>query len=434
MPREAKGTDVIMNIVKKIIQEHMIYPNDDLKRDNHVMINLDFIYSNGLTLASAVKELNRMEKSKLWDVTRLAVFPDHFTPNKDIPTANLKKGVREWVKLHNVEKYYEVGDVGIEHVQFVEEGYVAPGSIVIGGDSHSCSLGALGILSLGVGTTDLAYGIASGRMWLKIPKIIKINLEGKNNRAFFCGKDVILKILRDFDPQMLNYAIMVFGGSGCNELNFHDRFTISNMSVEGGAKTAFFYPDNKILNSIHYKNTASNYMNYDQENDEFDEVHTINLEDINYQVALPDLPRNSISIDELGTKKITLDQVFIGSCTNGHIDDLRIAADILKNKKRNTDTRLIIIPSTPSIYKKALSEGLIKIFLDAGAVIGPPTCGPCLGGHMGVLGDGETCLATTNRNFRGRMGSTTSRLYLSSPAVAAASAVTGYITNPEVVK
>ena len=423
-----------MNVVKKIIQEHMGYSHVDLKRDNHVMINLDFIYSNGLTLASAVKELNKMGKCKLWDVDKLAVFPDHFTPNKDIPTANLKKGVREWVKFNHIKNYYEVGDVGIEHVQFVEEGYVAPGSIVIGGDSHSCSLGALGILSFGVGTTDLAYGLASGKMWLRIPNIIRINLEGTNDKKYFSGKDVILKILRDFDPQKLNYSILVFSGRGCHELNFNDRFTISNMSVEGGAKTAFFYPESKILKAINYKNTASNYLDYNQENDEFDEVYTVNLEDIDYQVSLPDLPRNSVSVNELSPEEVALDQVFIGSCTNGHIDDFRIVADILKNKKRNSDTRLIIIPSTPSIYKQALEEGLIKIFLDAGAVIGPPTCGPCLGGHMGVLGDGETCLATTNRNFKGRMGSTESRLYLSSPAVAAASAVTGYIANPEVVK
>ena len=419
-----------MNIVEYILSNHT-GEKEELRKDDFILANLDFIYTNGLTLASAIKEINKMENKELWNRDKLAVFPDHFTPNKDIATANLKKYVRDWVNEKQIKNYFEVGDVGIEHIQFIEKQFVEPGSVVIGGDSHSCSLGVLGVFSLGVGTTDLAFGILSGKVWMKVPKVVNIRLDGHFRKPFLSGKDVILSLLGSIDISQINYATLVFSGDGCADLKFNDRVTMCNMAVEGGAKTALFYPDIQILDKIGYKNYDKKKVEALCAAKDYDQQFSFDLDKLDYQIALPHSPRNKVDVTSLKDSRILLDQVFIGSCTNGSLEDLRISAKLLYGKRRNKNTRLIIIPATPNIYKQAIKEGLIDIFLEAGAVIGPPTCGPCLGGHMGVIGDNEVCLATTNRNFKGRMGSTLGKIYLCSPAVAAASAVKGYIISPE---
>nr|WP_315020026.1 aconitase/3-isopropylmalate dehydratase large subunit family protein [uncultured Aminipila sp.] len=421
-----------MNIVEHILLNHSDV-GKEIQKDGFILADLDFIYTNGLTLASAIKEINKMENQNLWNKDKVAVFPDHFTPNKDIATANLKKYVRDWVNEKQIKNYFEVGDVGIEHIQFIEKQFVEPGSVVIGGDSHSCSLGALGVFSLGVGTTDLAYGILSGKVWVKVPKVVNIRLDGHFTRPFLSGKDVILNILGSIDINQINYATLVFSGEGCSDLQFNDRVTMCNMAVEGGAKTALFYPDIQMLDKIGYKNYDKNKVRELCDAKDYHQQFSFDLNKLDYQIAIPHSPRNKVDITSLKDRRILLDQVFIGSCTNGSLEDLRISAKLLYGKRRNRNTRLIVIPATPKIYKQAIKEGLIDIFLDAGAVIGPPTCGPCLGGHMGVIGDNEVCLATTNRNFKGRMGSTLGEIYLCSPAVAAASVVKGYIISPEEV-
>lgn len=419
-----------MNIVQEILQKH-VPPNTLLDTGEYVLADLDFIYTNGLTMASAIKEINKIEHAKIWDNEKIAIFPDHFTPNKDIHTANLKKQVRDWANKNNIKNYFEVGDVGIEHIQFLEKQFVPPGSLVIGGDSHSCTLGAVGILSLGVGTTDIAFGCLTGKVWIKIPEVLNIELIGKPKNCHISGKDIILYILKEMNFDDLNYRVIVFSGEGCNYLKLSDRITICNMCVEGGAKTALFLPEREFLENIECKKDESPDIENMKNVRNINYRKTIDLEQIECQVALPHSPKNACSIKEVNKMKIKLDQVFIGSCTNGTLDDLKIVAQICNGKRRHERTRVIIIPATPKIYYEALRIGIIETFLNFGAVVCPPSCGPCLGGHMGVIGDGEICLATTNRNFKGRMGSTEAKIYLSSPTVAAYSAIAGYITGPE---
>lgn len=419
-----------MNIVQWIINKHL-EKNNKLLDTNYRLVNLDFIYTNGLTMASAINEIKKIKCIEIWDSKKIAIFPDHFTPNKDIPTANMKKTVREWARDFSIKNYFEIGDVGIEHIQFIEKQFVRPGSIVIGGDSHSCTLGAVGILSLGVGTTDLAFGILTGKAWLRLPEVINIELIGVFKNELISGKDLILHIISKFSISYFNYKVLVFSGSGCRALSLSDRISICNMAVEGGAKTALFLPDKEFL-------TSNNYLNFDEKeleamsnNMNFDEKIQINLNEVELLIACPDSPRNVKLLKEVELRKIKIDQVFVGSCTNGSIDDLRKFYNVIRGKRKNSYVRVIVIPATPLVYKLALEEGIISELLNFGAVVGPPTCGPCLGGHMGVIGDGEVCLATTNRNFRGRMGSVKSSIYLCSPAVAGYSAIKGYICGVE---
>lgn len=411
--------------IYQIIERHLTYPNQSIEPGNYILVNPDFVYTNALTMASALKVISKFDRPGYWDKSKIAIFPDHFTPNKDIKSANIYKTVRDWAHREKIENYFEVGDVGIEHIQMIEKGFVKDGELVIGGDSHSCTLGGLGLLSFGVGTTDLAFAIKTGHFWMQVPKVLNIFFSGEKKRKYISGKDLILYLLNQLKHTELSYKIINFSGEFLLNLPSHEKFTMCNMVVEGGAKSAVFLNQcAKVVKNVQ-SHTTFESLEKSIEKQHFD------LSAIDYQVALPPDPCSASDIQVIIDRKITLDQVFIGSCTNGHLEDLRIAAALLMGKKRHHKTRLIIIPATPEVYKRALSEGLIEIFVNAGAVIGPPTCGPCLGGHMGVLADKEICLSTSNRNFNGRMGSPKSKVYLSSPAVAAASAISGFINRPE---
>lgn len=418
-----------MNIVECILKHHV--DEDNIKEREYVLATIDFLYTNGLTLASSINEMKRIEKPHVFNTQKIGIFPDHFTPNKDIATANLERKVREWARKEKIKHYYEVGDVGIEHIQFIEKQLARPGDVVVGGDSHSCTLGAVGIFSLGVGTTDLTFAIQRGKIWIKVPEVINIEIVGTPRNELITGKDIILYILNKMDAELLHYKVIVFTGDGCKYLDLDDRISMCNMCVEGGAKTGIFVPSEDFLESIQYKNYDSQKLKEMQNTVKGEKKILVSLDDIDFQVAIPPSPRNGKSLSEIRRDKIKIDQVFIGSCTNGSIEDLRLAAKILDGKKRNSETRVIIIPATPHVYREALKEGLIDIFLEFGATIGPPSCGPCLGGHLGVIGDGEVCLSTSNRNFSGRMGSPSALVYLSSPVIAAFSAVNGYICGPE---
>ena len=357
---------------------------------------------------------------------------DHFTPNKDIKSAENVKFVREFAKKEKIKHYYEGGNVGIEHALLPEKGIVVPGDIVIGADSHTCTYGALGAFSTGVGSTDMAAGMISGKTWFKVPSAIKFNLVGKP-ADFISGKDVILHIIGMIGVDGALYRSMEFVGEGIQYLNIDDRLCIANMAIEAGAKNGIFPVDDVTREycSGRYQGTPVEYTA--DEDAVYDEEYTIDLGEIRPTVAFPHLPENTKTVDEIGEGEVKIDQCVIGSCTNGRISDLRAAAEIFKGRKLAKGVRCIVIPGTQKIWLQAMHEGLFDIFVEAGAVVSTPTCGPCLGGHMGILAAGERAISTTNRNFVGRMGHVDSEVYLASPAVAAASAVAGYITDPEKV-
>jgi len=356
---------------------------------------------------------------------------DHFTPNKDILSAENVKFVREFAKEHKIKHYYESGNSGIEHVLLPEKGIVVPGDIVIGADSHTCTYGALGAFSTGVGSTDTAAAMARGKIWFKVPSSIKFVLTGKLNK-WVGGKDIILYIIGSIGVDGALYSSMEFTGSVCKRLTMADRFTIANMAIEAGGKSGIFTPD-AVTEKYMAKRAQKKYKFYDSDKDaKYTKIIEIDCSKILPQISMPFLPSNTKAAKDI--KKTYIDQVLIGSCTNGRIEDMRIAASIIKRgKKINPNVRTIIIPATPEVYSQALGEGLLKIFIDAGAVVSTPTCGPCLGGHMGILASGEKCVSTTNRNFAGRMGHINSQLFLTNPAVAAASAVKGYIATPDMI-
>lgn len=403
---------------------------DKVRPGQLIMAKLDLVLGNDVTSPVAIKEFRKIGAEKVFDTKKVAIVPDHFTPNKDIKSAEQCKFIREFVREMDIENYFEVGEMGIEHALIPEKGLAVPGDVIIGADSHTCTYGALGAFSTGVGSTDMAAAMATGEAWFKVPEAIKIVLKGKLPR-WVSGKDVILHIIGMIGVDGALYQSMEYTGEGVAELSMDDRFTIANMAIEAGAKNGIFEVDEKTLEYVK-EHSNKDYTVYKADEDaEYNRVIEINLSELRPTVAFPHLPENTRTIDEVGD--IPIDQVVIGSCTNGRIEDLRAAAEVLKGRKVHKGVRTIIFPATQQIYLQAMREGLLEIFIEAGAAVSTPTCGPCLGGHMGILAKGERAVATTNRNFVGRMGHPESEVYLASPAVAAASAVAGKIASPEEV-
>ncbi len=403
---------------------------EEVKAGQLIMCDLDLVLGNDITSPVAIKEMDRFNKKTVFDKDKIALVPDHFVPNKDIKSAEHCKCVREFARKNEITNYFEVGEMGIEHALLPEKGLTVPGDVIIGADSHTCTYGALGAFSTGVGSTDMAAGMATGKAWFKVPSAIKFVLTGKP-AEFITGKDVILHIIGKIGVDGALYRSMEFTGEGVSYLSMDDRFTISNMAIEAGGKNGIFPVDEKTEEYLKEHATRA-WTKYEADEDaEYDEVITIELDKLKPTVSFPHLPENTHTVDEI-KEQIKIDQVVIGSCTNGRIDDLRCAAEVLKGKKVADGMRLIVLPATQAIYLQAMEEGLLRTFIEAGGVVSTPTCGPCLGGYMGVLAEGERCVSTTNRNFVGRMGHITSEIYLASPAVAAASAIKGYIAAPEV--
>ncbi len=415
-----------MTITEKILASHA---GRDLVRPGELVeVNVDLALANDITAPLAFRVFDELGGRQVFDSEKLALVADHFVPNKDIPSAQQAKIMREFALRHQIKHYYETGKSGIEHVILPENGLVVPGDLVIGADSHTCTYGALGAFSTGVGSTDLGTIIATGQTWLKIPPTIKVLYEGQL-RSWVGGKDLILFTIGQLGVEGANYKALEFSGEVIKNLTMDQRFTMANMAVEAGAKNGIFEPDEIAHNYVEKRALRKGFYFKSDPDADYESVITINVNQIEPQIAFPHSPDNVRPISAVGV--IRLDQVFIGSCTNGRMDDLRVAARILKDRTAASGTRLIVIPGSPQIYKQAIQEGIVETLLDAGAVIGPPCCGPCLGGHMGVLAEGERALSTTNRNFVGRMGHPKSEVYLSGPAMAAASAVLGRIGSPE---
>lgn len=389
--------------------------------------NIDLALGNDITTPVAIKEFKKTGREKVFNKEKIALVPDHFTPNKDIKAAEQCKMIRSFAHEQQLTNYFEVGEMGIEHCLIPEKGLAVPGDAIIGADSHTCTYGALGAFSTGVGSTDLAAVMARGKCWFKVPAAIKFNLTGKLQK-WVSGKDLILHIIGMIGVDGALYQSMEFAGDGVSALTMDDRFTIANMAIEAGAKNGIFPVDDQTIAYVK-EHSIKPYQVFEADDDaEYTRVIDIDLSALKLTVAFPHLPENTKTIDEVGD--ITIDQVVIGSCTNGRITDLRIAADILRGRKVKKGVRVIVFPGTQAIYLQAVKEGLVTDFVEAGCAFSTPTCGPCLGGHMGILAAGEKSLSTTNRNFVGRMGHVESEVYLASPAVAAATAITGRIEDP----
>lgn len=417
-----------MTVVEKIIASHS--GKEAVKPGELVKARVDMILGNDITAPVAIREFKKIGVEKVFDPERVALVPDHFTPNKDIASAEQVKIMREFAREQGITNYFEVGRMGIEHALLPELGLALPGEIIIGADSHTCTYGALGALATGIGSTDMAAAMALGETWLKVPSTIKFIFRGEM-RKWVSGKDLILYTIGQIGVDGALYQAMEFNGPVIRKLSMDGRLTMANMAVEAGAKVGIIEPD-EITDAYLEGRAQRSYRGLSSDEDAaYAEEIQINVSNIEPQVAFPHLPENTRGISEVG--EVPLDQVVIGSCTNGRLEDLRTAAEILKNKKAHPRVRLIIFPGTQKIYLDAVKEGLIDIFIQAEAAVSTPTCGPCLGGHMGVLARGEKALATTNRNFVGRMGHPQSEVYLCSPAVAAASAVAGKICSPEEV-
>ncbi len=395
-----------------------------------IMANLDMALGNDVTTPVAISEFEKAGFESVYSKDGIAIVLDHFTPNKDIKSAQQCKISRDFARKHEITNFFDVGQMGIEHALLPEKGLVAPGELCIGADSHTCTYGALGTFSTGVGSTDLAAAMATGKAWFKVPSAIKFNLTGKLNK-WIGGKDVILHIIGKIGVDGALYKSMEYMGEGVSSLSIDDRFTIANMAIEAGAKNGIFPVDEKTIEYITGRVNRDYVASTADPDAVYDEVFDIDLSQIKATVSMPSLPDNTELVENL--PKINVDQVVIGSCTNGRISDLRRAAEILKGKQVAPGVRVIIFPASMEIYKQALEEGIFSTFVDAGCVVSTPTCGPCLGGHMGILAEGEVAVSTTNRNFIGRMGHVDSKVYLSSPEVAAASAIAGYICTPDVV-
>ncbi|MFY9175964.1 MAG: 3-isopropylmalate dehydratase large subunit [Caldicoprobacterales bacterium] len=417
-----------MTMTQKILAAHAGL--DKVKAGQLIMADLDLVLGNDITSPVAIKEFQKVGVKEVFDRSKVAIVPDHFTPNKDIKSAEQCKFIREFAREKEIENYFEVGEMGIEHALIPEKGLVVSGDVVIGADSHTCTYGALGAFSTGVGSTDMAAGMAIGKAWFKVPEAIKFVLKGSLPK-WVSGKDVILHIIGMIGVDGALYQSMEYTGPGVASLSMDDRFTIANMAIEAGAKNGIFEVDEKTIEYMKEHSTKEYTIYKADEDAEYTREIEIDLSTLRPTVAFPHLPENTRVIDEVGD--IPVDQVVIGSCTNGRIEDLRVAAKILKGNKVKKGVRTIIFPATQKIYLQAMKEGLLEIFIEAGAAVSTPTCGPCLGGHMGILAAGERAVATTNRNFVGRMGHPESEVYLASPAVAAASAITGKISSPEEV-
>lgn len=418
-----------MTMTEKILAKHAGI--DVVKPGQLINCKLDMVLANDVTAPPAIKEFEKIGKP-VFDNTKIALVPDHFTPNKDIKSAGLAKIVRDFAHKHNIVNYFEIGRVGIEHVILPEKGIVAPGMVTIGADSHTCTYGALGGFSTGVGSTDLGVALATGEAWFKVPETIKVNITGKKPK-YICGKDVMLTLIGMIGVDGALYKALEFAGEGVKELNITDRLTIANMAIEAGAKNGIFPVDDETLNYIKDRVTKPYEIVEADSDATYCQTVEINLSELKPVVAFPHLPENTHTVESI-KEPITIDQVVIGSCTNGRLEDLAIAASILKGHKVHPNVRCIIIPGSQQVYLDAIHNGYVDTFIEAGAAVSTPTCGPCLGAHMGIMTAGERCVSTTNRNFRGRMGHVDSEVYLASPYVAAASAILGKIAIPEEVE
>nr|WP_089041022.1 3-isopropylmalate dehydratase large subunit [Clostridium acetobutylicum] len=417
-----------MTMTQKILANHAGL--DYVEAGQLITANLDLVLGNDVTTPVAVKAFKTMGTNKVFDKKKVAIVPDHFTPNKDIKSAEHCKMIRQFAKSKEIENYFEIGEMGIEHALIPEKGLAVPGDVIIGADSHTCTYGALGVFSTGVGSTDMAVGMATGKAWFKVPEAIKFVLKGKPAK-WVSGKDIILHIIGMIGVDGALYKSMEYTGDGLEYLSMDDRFTIANMAIEAGAKNGIFPVDEKTIEYMKGRSDRE-LKKFDADEDaEYSRVIEIDLSTLKPTVAFPHLPENTKTIDQVG--EVNVDQVVIGSCTNGRMEDLRIATSILKGKKIKKGIRLIVFPGTQNIYLEAMEEGLVRTFIEAGGIVSTPTCGPCLGGHMGILAEGERAISTTNRNFVGRMGHPKSEVYLASPAVAAASAIAGKIVSPEEV-
>lgn len=417
-----------MNMTEKILAKHAGL--DSVTAGQLIFCQLDMVLANDVTAPPAIKEFEKIGRP-VFDNTKIALVPDHFTPNKDIKAAGLAKTVREFAKKHQIKNYFEIGRVGIEHVILPEKGIVGPGMLTIGADSHTCTYGAVNGFSTGVGSTDLGVAMATGQAWFKVPKAIKVVLTGKKPK-YICGKDVILTLIGMIGVDGALYKAIEFAGEGVAELTMTDRLTISNMAIEAGGKNGIFPFDEITKEYVEGRVQQSYEAVAPDEDASYEKVIEIDLSKLTPVVAFPHLPGNTHPVSEID--KIKIDQVVIGSCTNGRLEDLRQAAEVLKGHSVHPDVRCIVIPGSQQVYLDAVHEGLVDIFINAGAAVSTPTCGPCLGAHMGIMAAGEKAVSTTNRNFRGRMGHVDSEVYLAGPYVAAASAILGYIAVPEEVK
>ena len=414
-----------MTMTQKILAAHAGL--SEVKAGQLIEADLDLVLGNDITSPVAINEMTKMTKQTVFDKDKIALVMDHFIPNKDIKSAENCKCCRDFACRHEISNYFDVGEMGIEHALLPEKGLVVAGDAVIGADSHTCTYGALGVFSTGVGSTDMAAGMVTGKAWFKVPSAIRFELVGKPAK-WVSGKDVILHIIGMIGVDGALYKSMEFTGEGIKHLTMDDRFTICNMAIEAGGKNGIFPVDDLAIQYMK-EHSKREFTVYEADADaEYEETYTIDLSQLKPTVSFPHLPENTRTIDEVGD--IAIDQVIIGSCTNGRMDDMRIAAQVMKGRKVAKNVRCIVIPATQAIYLQSLKEGLLEIFIEAGAVVSTPTCGPCLGGYMGILAAGERCVSTTNRNFVGRMGHVDSEVYLASPAVAAASAVTGKISCP----
>lgn len=419
-----------MTMTQKILAAHAGL--ESVTAGQLIEAGLDVVMANDITGPMALPIFREMA-DKVYDKDKVVLVPDHFTPNKDIKSAENSKAIREFAREQGLTWYFEQGKSGVEHAILPEAGVVAAGECIIGADSHTCTYGALGAFSTGVGTTDIATGMATGELWFKVPSAIKFVLTGKPG-PYVSGKDVIIHIIGRIGVDGALYKSMEFTGDGIKELSMDDRFTMANMAIEAGAKNGIFPVDERAEEYLR-EHTAKSYKIYEADEDAvYDEVIEINLSEVRPTVAFPHLPGNAKTIDEIeAMEPVKINQVVIGSCTNGRMEDMRKAAAILKGRVVHPDVRVMVIPATQKIYKQCIKEGLLDIFVDAGCAVNTPSCGPCMGGHMGVMAAGERCVSTTNRNFVGRMGHVDSLIYLASPEVAAASAIAGYIANPEKV-
>ena len=414
-----------MTMTQKILAAHAGL--ESVKAGQLIEADLDLVLGNDITSPVAIAEMEKMNTQTVFDKDKIALVMDHFIPNKDIKSAENCKCCRDFACRHEISNYFDVGEMGIEHALLPEKGLVVAGDAVIGADSHTCTYGALGAFSTGVGSTDMAAGMVTGKAWFKVPSAIKFVLTGKPGK-WVSGKDVILHIIGMIGVDGALYKSMEITGDGIRNLSMDDRFTICNMAIEAGGKNGIFPVDEKAVQSMKEHSKREFQIHEADEDAEYEAVYTIDLSALKPTVSFPHLPENTKTIDEAGD--VAIDQVVIGSCTNGRLEDMRIAAEILKGRKVKKGVRCIVIPATQAIYLQCIKEGLMETFIEAGAVVSTPTCGPCLGGYMGILAAGERCVSTTNRNFVGRMGHVDSEVYLASPAVAAASAVTGKISSP----
>ncbi len=414
-----------MTMSQKILAAHAGL--SEVKAGQLIEADLDLVLGNDITSPVAINEMKKIDRQTVFDKDKIALVMDHFIPNKDIKSAENCKCCREFACRHEITNYFDVGDMGIEHALLPEKGLVVAGDAMIGADSHTCTYGALGAFSTGVGSTDMAATMVTGKAWFKVPSAIKFELVGKPQK-WVSGKDVILHIIGMIGVDGALYKSMEFTGEGVKNLSMDDRFTICNMAIEAGGKNGIFPVDEQTVAYLK-EHSKRDFKVYEADPDaEYEATYVIDLSELKPTVSFPHLPSNTRTIDNVGDVKI--DQAVIGSCTNGRISDMRVAAEILKGRKVAKNVRCIVIPATQSIYLQAMREGLLEIFVEAGAMVSTPTCGPCLGGYMGILAAGERCVSTTNRNFVGRMGHVESEVYLASPAVAAASAVTGKISCP----